>query len=169
PKARQIFGQWPDDEILGRSLLSWVAPEEHEKASANIRRLLTEGIFTDVEYTLIKNDGTRFIGELNAAVIHSPDGSPMRMIVITRDVTERKLAEIALRESEERFSRFFRASPVATSISRFSDGQIVDANDAFLRLYGYTREDLIGHSPLDLGMWANPENRQSMVEILKEQ
>src|SRR5208337_3504237 len=41
PKARQIFGQWPDDEILGRSLLSWVAPEEHEKASANIRRLLT--------------------------------------------------------------------------------------------------------------------------------
>ncbi|MGO9022255.1 MAG: PAS domain S-box protein [Syntrophobacteraceae bacterium] len=105
PKAMQMFGDSPDDQILGRSLLCWVAPEEHEKVSTNIMHLMTEGTLTATEYTLVKKDGTRFIGEVNAAVIHSPDGSPMRMIVITRDVTERKRAEEALRLSERRLRR----------------------------------------------------------------
>ena len=86
-----------------------------------------------------------------------------------RDITERKLAEDALRESEERFSRFFRASPVGTSITRLSDGQFADVNDAFLGLFGYTREEVIGQNPLKLGMWANPEDRAKMVEILQKQ
>ena len=105
PKATQMFGDSPDDEIRGRSLLCWVAPEEHEKVSTNIMHLMTEGTLNATEYTLVKKDGTRFIGEINAAVIHSQDGSPMRMIVITRDVTERKRAEEALRLSERRLRR----------------------------------------------------------------
>ncbi|SPF46993.1 putative Histidine kinase [Syntrophobacter sp. SbD1] len=295
PKARQMFGHSPDEEILGRNLLSSVVPEEQEKASANIRHLMTEGTLTATEFTLLKKDGTSFIGEVNAAVIHSPDGGPMRIIIITRDVTERKRAEDALRqsernyreifntandaifvhdadtgtildvndsmlhlfgfsreealrlspndsslgtspysavevrqwmakaieegpqvfewharkksgelfwvevalksadisgqrrmlaivrdmterkqaedslrESEERFSKFFRASPVGTSIARWSDGPIVDANDAFLRLFGYTRQEVIGHNPFELGMWANPDERTHMVETLQK-
>ena len=50
-----------------------------------------------------------------------------------------------------------------------SDGQFVDVNDAFLGLFGYTREEVIGQNPLKLGMWANPEDRAKMVEILQEQ
>jgi PAS domain S-box-containing protein len=113
-KAMQMFRDSPDDEILGRSISSWVAPEEQEKASSNMPRLLTEGTLTATEYTTIKKDGTRFIGEVNAAVIHSPDGSPMRMIFITRDVTERKRAEEALRESEQRLSQIIDFLPDAT-------------------------------------------------------
>jgi PAS domain S-box-containing protein len=105
PKAREMFGQWPDDEILGRSLFSWVAPEEREKASANMGRLLTEGTLTGFECTLVKHDGSRFIGEVNATVIYSSEGTPMRVVVITRDVTERKRAEDALRLSERRLRR----------------------------------------------------------------
>jgi PAS domain S-box-containing protein len=52
PKALQIFGDSPDDEILGRSILSWVAPEEHEKVSANIQLLSTEKTLAATEYTL---------------------------------------------------------------------------------------------------------------------
>jgi PAS domain S-box-containing protein len=80
----------------------------------------------------------------------------------------RKQAEDALRESEERFSRFFRAAPVSTSITRLSDGQFADINDAFLVLFGSTREEVVGQDPLKLGMWANPEDRAKMVEILQE-
>jgi len=72
PKAMEMYGDSPGGEILGRSILSWVVPEEHEMASANIRRLLTEGTLTGIEYTLVRNDGTRFIGEINASVIYSP-------------------------------------------------------------------------------------------------
>jgi PAS domain S-box-containing protein len=168
PKAIQMFGYSPDDEILGHSILSWVAPEEQENVSTNMRRFLTEGTLTATEYTLIKKDGAPFIGELNAAVIHSHDGSPMSMIIITRDITERKQAEIALHMSEERFSRFFRSTPVGTSITRLSDGQLVDANDAFLGLLGYTREEVISQNTLKLKMWANPEDKAKVIEILQE-
>ncbi len=297
PKAMEMYGGSPGGELFGRSILNWVAPEEHEKASANIRRLLREGTLTGIEYTLIKNDGTRFIGEINASVIYSPDGSPMRMMFITRDVTERKraqdelfnsrqmlrsvldnipqrvfwkdrdsmyigcnksfafdcgymdpselvgktsyetasasnadlfhaddrgvmesgrpkinyeepqirpdgtqawlitskvpmydqdgqvigllgtysditerkLAEDLLRKSEERFSKFFRATPVGTSITRLSDYEYLDVNDAWLGLFGYTREEVIGRNPLDLGIWAVPGDSRKMVEILRRQ
>ncbi len=169
PKARQMFEDSPGEEVLGGSLLRWVAPEDYEKVSSSIRRLLTEGVGTATEYTLLKNDGTRFIGEINAAVINSPDGSPMRMIAIIRDVTERKRAEDTLRESEERFSRFFRASPIGAGILRLTDSKFADVNDVLLGLFGYTREEIIGQTPLDLEIWANPEDRAKMVEILQRQ
>ena len=63
----------------------------------------------------------------------------------------------------------FAPAPVGTSITRLSDGQFADINDAFLGLFGFTREELIGHNPLEMGMWANPEDRARMVEILQEQ
>ncbi len=104
-----------------------------------------------------------------ASALFDEQGNVAGAIESIRDINERKLAEIALRESEERFSRFFRASPVGTGISRLSDGQFADANDAFLGLFGYTREEVVGHSALELGIWANPEDRSKMFKTLEEQ
>ena len=103
-----------------------------------------------------------------ATGLFDEQGNVTGAIESIRDITERKLAEIALRESDERFSRFFRASPVGTCISRLSDGQFVDANDAFLGLLGYTREEVIGKNALELRIWANPQNRANLLKILKE-
>ena len=104
-----------------------------------------------------------------ATALFDENGNVAGAIESIRDITERKLAEDALRESEERFSRFFRASPVGTSITRLSDGQFADINDAFLGLFGYTREEVIGQNPLKLEMWANPEDRTKMLKTLEEQ
>ncbi|MFZ0932418.1 MAG: PAS domain S-box protein [Syntrophobacteraceae bacterium] len=104
-----------------------------------------------------------------ASALFDGQGKVTGAIESVRDITERKLVEIALRESEQRFSRFFAAAPVSTSITRLSDGQFTDINDAFLGLFGFTREEVVGQNPLELGMWANPEDRAKMVEILQEQ
>jgi len=81
---------------------------------------------------------------------------------------EREKMESALRESEERFSKAFKSSPVAISISRLGDGRFVDVNDAFLDMFGYRREDVIGRSSLDLKMWFKPSDRQALARELQE-
>ena len=104
-----------------------------------------------------------------ATALFDEQGNVTGAIESIRDINERKLAEIALRESEERFSRFFRASPVGTSLYRLDDGLFVDINNAFMGLFGYTREEVIGQNPYKLAMWAIPEDPAHILEILREQ
>jgi len=85
------------------------------------------------------------------------------------DITELKQAEQALRESEEKFSKVFHASPVALSIRRVADGRYVEINESFLKRMGYQREEVIGRTALDIGAWANPIERKEMLRVLREQ
>ena len=75
---------------------------------------------------------------------------------LERRVTE---ATRGLRESQERFSKAFRASPVFISIARMSDGKFVEVNDAFLQSSGYTRQQVIGHTSAELGLWSDLQDR----------
>ena len=84
-----------------------------------------------------------------------------------RDVTEQRRAEEVLRQSEERFARAFRASPIAVSITRASDGMFLDVNDAFRRLLGHEGHEVYGRSSIELGIWADPEDRRRFVERLE--
>jgi PAS domain S-box-containing protein len=80
-----------------------------------------------------------------------------------------KHAEDRLRESEARFSGIFRASPIGMSITRLADGQVIDVNPAFLDMFGYTRDEVIGRTTLELNMWAGAEARSNLMQILHEE
>jgi len=84
-------------------------------------------------------------------------------------VTGRKHSEKALRESERRFSLAFHANPIPVSISEIETGRILDVNEQFLRTLGYSREEVIGKSSLELGLWANRSDRDRLGKrILQE-
>ncbi len=83
-----------------------------------------------------------------------------------RDITERLQHEERLRQSEERFSKAFRSSPLPITISTRADGRYVDANEAFLRMMGRPWEEIVGHTVNELNVWAVPEDRKRMVEGL---
>ena len=71
-------------------------------------------------------------------------------------------------KSEEKLSKVFLANPDWVIISRLSDGRYIDVNDAFLRMTGYSRDEVIGHSSLDLHIWIDPEERKEIVRLLRE-
>jgi PAS domain S-box-containing protein len=88
---------------------------------------------------------------------------------VCRDITERRQAGEALRKSEEKFSKAFRASPSTVTITTLKDGKFLELNDTFTRLTGYSREELIGRNSTDINFWVDPEDRNRILQIIKEQ
>lgn len=83
-------------------------------------------------------------------------------------ITQRKEADEALRESENRMSAVFHGSPIGISIIRISDGTFVDVNDAVLRMLGFQRDEMIGRTSLDLQIFVHPVQREEGMQRLRE-
>jgi PAS domain S-box-containing protein len=75
-------------------------------------------------------------------------------------------ADAALRDSEERFSKAFHSSPDAVVISDLGTGRCIDANESFYRLFGLTREETIGRTSVELGLWRDVEERTAVARTL---
>ena len=86
---------------------------------------------------------------------------------IIHDVTHRRKAEEALKESEDRFSKAFNFSPVGMTITRLADGCYIDVNETWTDLYEYSRSEVIGHTFLELNV-VELDERTKFLEILKE-
>jgi PAS domain S-box-containing protein len=70
--------------------------------------------------------------------------------------------------SEDRFTKIFRASPIAFSITTMDEGRFIDVNETFEHRYGYSRNELIGRTVLDIGIWDDPNDRPPMVREIHE-
>lgn len=88
---------------------------------------------------------------------------------IIHDITERRNAEIALRKSEEKFASIFRLNPSSMIISNLENGEIYNANEAFHKLIGYKKNELVGHTTLSIDMYINPDDRNKLIKILKSE
>jgi PAS domain S-box-containing protein len=85
------------------------------------------------------------------------------------DITGRKKAEEAIQKGKERFTKAFRSIPDALIISRMEDGKIVEVNNSWQKVFGYSNEESIGQSSLTLNLFANPADRQRSVALLQKQ
>ncbi|MBX9913299.1 MAG: EAL domain-containing protein, partial [Pseudomonadaceae bacterium] len=92
-------------------------------------------------------------------------GQPERMVGVLRDITARTLREQTLAASEEKFAKAFHASPDGISISEQSSGRFLEVNQGFCRLSGYTFEEVIGRTSVELNLW-DAQQRQSLLEPL---
>ncbi|MBM3158115.1 MAG: PAS domain S-box protein, partial [Chloroflexi bacterium] len=86
-----------------------------------------------------------------------------------RDITERKRAEQLLKESEARFATIFRANPAAIAVTRLSDARLINVNEAWQRVTGYSSTEVIGHTIPELNLWVNPGQRDRIVEMVQKQ
>lgn len=85
------------------------------------------------------------------------------------DITARKKAEDARRKSEALFSRVFSASPDFITLTRLDDGVFINVNKGFLDTFGFTRDEVIGRSGIELGIWASMDHRQRILDVIESQ
>ena len=169
--AEMIFG-CPATEAIGRPLEQFI-PQRFRKAHRNHIRVFGEDEVTrrsmgaQTDLWGLRASGEEFPVEASISQI-GVDGKNFYTVIL-RDVTQRKLAEEVLRQSEERFSKAFRANPQPMSLTTVADGRFLDVNDSFLTMSGYTRDEVIGHTSVELKVWENVKSRSDFVLQLAEQ
>jgi len=85
---------------------------------------------------------------------------------LEREVRERRRTEEALRDAEARFRTIFASGPQATCITTFKEGRIVDVNVRFEHILGYRREEVLGRTVFQIGLWAHPEKRRELLRTV---
>src|SRR5205085_445371 len=83
------------------------------------------------------------------------------------DITDRKLTEEALQQSERLFSKMFHSSPDVMILSTVADGRLVEVNDTFLKLRQLKREDVIGRTGSEVGLWRDRAERDGVIESVR--
>jgi PAS domain S-box-containing protein len=101
PQTIKLYYYDNQDELLGRNAFEMIDPKDHERAMKNLKITLEKGFVRNLEYTMLKKNGSSFIGELNAALIKDAEGKPKSFIAAVRDITKRKGAEGRLRKALE--------------------------------------------------------------------
>lgn len=146
-------------EMLGRTMMEVFPGIENTELFAVLSRCMAERTSRLFENKFVYEDDS--FAWFNLSVQPVPEG----LFILSIDITERKQAEQALRQSEERFAKAFQLSPAALSLTR-ADGRLVDVNESYERLSGYTREELLGHDAIEFGIFTQEQRddlRQRMM------
>nr|MDQ3042459.1 PAS domain S-box protein [Acidobacteriota bacterium] len=165
--TERIFGYAPK-EMVGQSLTMLMPEEMRQKHRAGFGRYLTTGKrnlrWESIEVPARHKDGHHFPLEISFGE-YNRDGKRF-FIGVARDISERRQAEKLLRESEERFAKAFNSSPLSITITSLDTGKLIEVNETFVEITGYSREEAIGRTTAELGLW-QPNVRDAELETIK--
>ncbi len=154
-------------EALGSGWLDAIHPDDRAAILAEWTAAVGEDRPFAAEYRFLHRDGTIIWVFGQALAERDAHGKAVSYVGTVTDISARHTADAALRASEEKFAAAFALSPQSIAITAIPSGQFVDVNEALLRVGGYTRDELIGKTPAELGLWADPaaweQGREAIV------
>ncbi|HWR27969.1 MAG TPA: PAS domain S-box protein, partial [Candidatus Thermoplasmatota archaeon] len=160
--ASKMYGS-PKAELIGKNALQFFSPKDRKKAKDNLMKTLEVGFIKNVEYILQTKGGREFPAELSANLIRDASGNPQSFVSIVRDITERKKAEGALKESQEKYRLIAENTNDLIIITN------VDKTFRYvspsIKSLGYTPEELVGQDSFIL---LHPEDNISITSMLKQ-
>jgi diguanylate cyclase (GGDEF)-like protein/PAS domain S-box-containing protein len=161
------------EQLIGRSTLDlslFANLDDRDRLLETIKR---DGRCKNLQIQFRNINGVLFWGQLSATVIVVND-TPC-LLTIIRDITAEKVAAErmvaateAIRLSEERYHTVFQTSLDGITISRMSDGHYIDVNNSFVNLLGYRREELIGRTSKEVGIWIDTQDRENLMEEIRK-
>jgi len=152
-------------EVIGRTTAELGFWRDARERAAMLVLPTTEGGLREYQRTTHMPGGQEMDVLVRATRIEL-QGDAMLLTMI-QDVTERRRAERRLEESERRLAKIIEASPEAITIASVENGTFIAVNPAGERLSGYTREEMLGRSAVDMGFWPDPEERQRLIADLQ--
>ena len=171
----EIIG-YPREEVRGL-MFQEITPDEDGAQCITAFQKLWNGAMDalSLEIRLIRKDGTRTWAKLTVSLLRDREGWPSHLLAHVEDISNRKkletpeaiAAEVAVAPApaqpiaakEDRYRSTFETSPDGVLIARTADGRILDTNPAFLEMMGFIREEVIGRTSLELGIWADDGDR----------
>ena len=170
PTLARMLGYRDRDDLLASvaNLETGIYPHPDTRQEMLESLLVSpEGIRRDIEFK--RKDGSPFHAVINASLQFDDLGRPAYIDGTIEDITVRKAAEDRLRQSEEKFASIFRLSPDAIVLFGLETQRIQDANDAFLALFGFSREEVLGKTTIELGVYQAPAVRDRLYELMYAQ
>ena len=143
------------EEIVGQSVLVLYDPRDHQDIKRQIELVQRQGQ-SQFETRIIRADGSLFPAQVDLVRVRDAEGRPRYRVATIQDITESKQAREALRLSEEKFSKAFKASPVWVSVTTRAEGRFLEVNDTFSTVTGFTRQEALGRTTFDLDFWLDP-------------
>jgi PAS domain S-box-containing protein len=165
-QAARILGYESAEELI--QLITDIDTQIYQdpKSREEAKRILLEtGVLEHFEVPCRHKDGHTVWVSFNARLVRDADGNILYHEGTSQDITERKQMELALRQSQELYTAAFYHGPLMLSISDIDTGRYLDINNWFTRISGYSRDEAIGKTSVELG-WISPEDRESLFQEL---
>ncbi len=158
--GRRLLGIGATDSLASLQLTTpFDEPSALRLSTAGLPEAMRTGTWMD-DLNLRSADGRNIPVSLTLTVARDPMGRVLWSCLIARDITERKIAEDSLRRSEAEFSRLFRLCPVPIAVSSLETGILLEMNSSMEALVGCRREDVVGRSSAELGIWNGVQTPQ---------
>jgi PAS domain S-box-containing protein len=158
--AVRLYGYQNAEEMIGKTFLNLIVPEEQPRLFEHFKETLQTGSSQEMECTSLKKDGSSFPVEVNASLLIDAQGRPKGTIAIVRDITGRKRAEEALRESEEQYRSVLDNIEYGYFEVDIA-GNFTFFNDSLCRILGYSRDETMG---MNNRQYMDKENTQKVYQ-----
>jgi two-component system cell cycle sensor histidine kinase/response regulator CckA len=153
-------------QLLGRKVSElWYLPERRREMVDALDR---NGVLNDWEAQLRRRDGSPVTVATTIRLVFDAEGRKLGYRGIWRNIEQRKRAEEALRQSEEKFSKIFQTVPDTIVVTRARDGLLLDVNPGFEQATGWSRAESVGRTTPELSLWADLAARDRMVATLRQ-
>ncbi len=169
-RVAELTGYLPEEILENRSISynDIIYPEDREKVASVIQKALADNSPYEIEYRILtKEKQVKYVLERGQGLF-AEDGKLLALQGFISDITERKKAEMELRESEKTFATFFYQNSNPMAISDINDGIFLNINKAFTETFGFTKDDLIGKSSISLPLWVDSQDRVKAVKIVEQ-